>query len=129
MEAQIAIAKIEQVLESHNERLKSIHGRLGEVQVYQGSQQVEIKVISKEVEEARSDIADSKRELGKAIRDMQANFDGQVDKMQKSFDERTEKIQENFDHKFETLTGAVRWGTGAIVGAIGILLTLLTQIH
>lgn len=107
MEAAHSLGVIENELKNHDARISSLHGRLGEVQVQQANQQTEIKVVAKEVEEARADIDESKKELRKAISDVQVSF----------------------DKKFESLTNAVRWGTGSMIALIGVLLTILLQGH
>lgn len=117
VEPAIAIARMEQTLESHNDRITSLHKRLGETQMAQGDQHTELKVIATELEEARSDIEESKKELTSAIKSARDEQHAAV-----------EKMQENFDHKFETLTTAVRWGTGSLITLIGILSAILFQV-
>jgi septal ring factor EnvC (AmiA/AmiB activator) len=70
----------EVVLQSHDDRIGSLHKRIGEIQVTQGDQKTEIKVLSNEVKEARTDIHDAKDELGREIRDGSKSFDQRLEK-------------------------------------------------
>lgn len=106
------IAEMRTELRSHDSRISSIHGRLGEVQVEQATQKTEIKVLSKEVDEAREDIRDANKKL---------------DDLDTKFDKKMGEMQDGFDKKFESLTNAVKWGTMAMIGLIGVLLPLLLK--
>lgn len=97
------MATVRTELKGHDARISSLHGRVGEIQVNQGNQQIEIRVMAKEVEEARKDIDEAKKGLEKRINELQTNF----------------------DKKFETLTAAVKWGTMAMIALIGILIPLV----
>lgn len=105
--AEVAIARMEQEISSHNDRIKSLHGRVGEVQVKQGNQEADLKVIKREVEETKEDFKEFRT----------------------TFKETTDEIRTEFNNKFATLTGAVRWGTGTMIALIGVLLTILLQGH
>lgn len=118
MEQAVAIGKIESTLDSHNSRISGLHKRLGEVQIQQGDQHTEIKVIGKEMEEARKDIEESKQELTSTISTTAT-----------AQSEATKQLADRFEKKFETLTTAVRWGTGTLITLIGILLAILFQVH
>jgi predicted nucleic acid-binding Zn-ribbon protein len=129
METAIAIAKLEQEMINHDQRISGIHRRLGEVQINQGDAERKVAVMAKEVEEARCDIADSKKDLTKSIEDLQRSSTKAIEDQQKVANERMLAMQISFDKKFETLTGAVRWGTGAVIAAIGVMVPLLLQLH
>lgn len=103
----MAIARLEQEMRSHDDRIRSLHGRVGEVQVKQGNQETDLKVIKREVEETKEDLKEFKDD----------------------FRETTDAIRHEFNAKFATLTGAVRWGTGTMIALIGVLLTILLQGH
>jgi chromosome segregation ATPase len=118
MEQAVAIARIERDLESHDQRIASIHSRLGEMQVHQSDQQTEVKVMANELQEARSDIEDSKRELSAAIA-----------ASRKEQSEAVKGVGDKFDKKFDTLITGVRWGTGTLIALIGVLVTILLQAH
>lgn len=129
MEQAVAIGRIESTLDSHNSRISGLHKRLGEVQVQQGDQHTEIKVIGKEMEEARKDIEESKRELTNTIGAVRTELNSTINTTAQGQSDATKQLSDRFEKKFETLTTAVRWGTGTLITLIGILLAILFQVH
>lgn len=129
MEQAVAIGRIESTLDSHNSRISGLHKRLGEVQVQQGDQHTEIKVIGKEMEEARKDIEESKRELTNTIGAVRTELNSTINSTAQGQSDATKQLSDRFEKKFETLTTAVRWGTGTLITLIGILLAILFQVH
>lgn len=67
----------------------------------------------------KSDLAVAQNEINEARRD--------ISELKEHVDESFKGMQEKFDKKFETLTNAVRWGTGAMIALIGVLLTILAN--
>lgn len=99
------VAVIENTIGSHNDRITSLHGRVGEAQVQISGQTADIKLIKKEVEDSKEDFKEFKEKFDKTITEMRRDF----------------------DKKFETLTTAARWGTGTMITALGVLVALLVK--
>lgn len=105
MEAHGGLAVVKNEIKHHDERLKSLHKRVGEVQVENGGIKTDLAVLEDQVKEARGDISN----------------------LSKHVDRSFEKMQQQFDRKFENLIAAVRWGTGTMVALIGVLITILVK--
>jgi hypothetical protein len=95
------VGGVNEKMRGFDSRISSLHGRVGEVQV----QMADVKVIKREVEETKEDLQDFKEEFGRV----------------------TKEMRDNFDKKFETLTSAARWGTGTMIAALGVLVTILVR--
>lgn len=101
----VTIEVLENEIKNHDARLTSLHKRVGEVQIENGDVKTKQAVLQGEIGEARDDIAELKTHVDVSFKEQQSRF----------------------DKKFETLTTAVRWGTGTMVALIGILLTILAK--
>ena len=115
-EVETQIAVIRRDIEGHDKRISSLHSRVGEAQIAIADQSADIKVIKREVEETKEDVKEFKDEFGRVTREMR-----------ESNDRALKAIRDDFNKKFETLTSAARWGTGTMIAALGILITLLAK--
>lgn len=129
MSAEIQIARLEQQLDSHNSRISSLHKRLGEVQVTMTDEHAKVSVLANEVEEARTDIAEMRKETRESLSSLKKDTNESLGSIKRENSEASKALQTSFDKKFETLTGAVRWGTGALLAAIGVMIPLLLNLH
>lgn len=115
-EADVKLAVMDTKLKGHDARITSLHGRVGESQVMLSNQKAQLGVIGREVEELREDQNDFKKEVKETLAEMRTEFK-----------ESQQKMTEDFNEKFAALTTTAKWGTGTMIAALGVLLTLLAK--